>query len=582
MRWKETAVFLLTGIMFLTGCSEENSVSAVENATAEAKTTMEAESNNSLNGMDTSDMFTDCDKEIGYDEENSAFITLADDQSLCDSDAVQIDGNTITITDEGTYILSGELTDGMIIVDVEDTDKVQLVLDSAEITSAESAAVYVRSADKVFITTASDSENILTNGGTYTAIDDNNIDAVIFSKDDLTLNGFGILSIHAEAGHGVVSKDDLVMTSGTYEITAEKHGLSGKDSVRIANGTYSITSGKDGIHASNTDDSSLGFIYIAGGDFEITAADDGMHADSALMIEGGTIHVMESYEGIEGLSIDITDGNIDVTASDDGLNAAGGNDSSGFKGGGGDIFAVEEGAYIHISGGILHVDASGDGIDSNGNLTISGGEIYVSGPTNGGNGSIDYNGEGIISGGIFVAAGSSGMAQNFSNSSTQGVMMVTVDRQMAQSTISVKDSSGNELISWTPDKEYDSVIVSCPEIAQGETYTLSAGDSTQEISMEDSLVYGSSGMGGQRGGVMPGQGGKINGDTAPDRDGQMNGGKVPGRSGRMNGWEVPGEEGTMDDREAPDQGGIMDEGEAPGEGGMMDDSGVPDQNGQTV
>lgn len=582
MRWKETAVFLLTGIMFLTGCSEENSVSAVENATAEAKTTMEAESNNSLNGMDTSDMFTDCDKEIGYDEENSAFITLADDQSLCDSDAVQIDGNTITITDEGTYILSGELTDGMIIVDVEDTDKVQLVLDSAEITSAESAAVYVRSADKVFITTASDSENILTNGGTYTAIDDNNIDAVIFSKDDLTLNGSGILSIHAEAGHGVVSKDDLVMTSGTYEITAEKHGLSGKDSVRIANGTYSITSGKDGIHASNTDDSSLGFIYIAGGDFEITAADDGMHADSALMIEGGTIHVMESYEGIEGLSIDITDGNIDVTASDDGLNAAGGNDSSGFKGGGGDIFAVEEGAYIHISGGILHVDASGDGIDSNGNLTISGGEIYVSGPTNGGNGSIDYNGEGIISGGIFVAAGSSGMAQNFSNSSTQGVMMVTVDRQMAQSTISVKDSSGNELISWTPDKEYDSVIVSCPEIAQGETYTLSAGDSTQEISMEDSLVYGSSGMGGQRGGVMPGQGGKINGDTAPDRDGQMNGGKVPGRSGRMNGWEVPGEEGTMDDREAPDQGGIMDEGEAPGEGGMMDDGGVPDQNGQTV
>lgn len=167
----------------------------------------------------------------------------------------------------------------------------------------------------------------------------------------------------AAAGHGVVSKDDLVLTSGTYEINAEKHGLSGKDSVRISEGTYHITAGKDGIHASNTDDSSQGFIYIAGGNFEITADDDGMHADSSLLIEGGTIHVEECYEGLEGLSIDITGGDIDVTSGDDGLNAAGGNDSSGFGGRGGDMFAVEEGAYIHISGGTLHVNASGDGTE---------------------------------------------------------------------------------------------------------------------------------------------------------------------------------------------------------------------------
>lgn len=394
------------------------------------------------------------------------------------------------------------------IVDVEDTDKVQLVLNGVEITSERSAAIYICSADKVFITTMSGSDNRLTNGGTYTAIDDNNIDAVIYSKDDLALNGDGTLTIDAAAGHGVVSKDDLVLTSGTYEINAEKHGLSGKDSVRISEGTYHITAGKDGIHASNTDDSIQGFIYIAGGNFEITADDDGMHADSSLLIEGGTIHVEECYEGLEGLSISITGGDIDVTSGDDGLNAAGGNDSSGFGGRGGDMFAVEEGAYIHISRGTLHVNASGDGIDSNGDLTISGGETYVSGPVNDGNSSIDFNGEGMISGGIFAAAGSSGKAQNFNNSSTQGVIMVTVNTQAAESNISLKDSDGNELLSWSSDKEYTSVIVNCPAITQGTAYTLTAGNITQEITM-DSLVYGSGGMNGQPGRNAPGDEGQM-------------------------------------------------------------------------
>lgn len=515
MRCKNKVIFLMAGALLLTGCSA-GSTSSEENSTVVSAENTEV----SVETSTETEMFTDRDKEIGYDEESSAVITLVDDQSACESDAVQIDGNTVTITDEGTYILSGELTDGMVIVEAEDTDKIQLVLNGVEITSAESAAIYVRSADKVFITTASGSDNVLANSGTYTAIDDNNIDAVIFSKDDLTLNGAGTLTIQAAAGHGVVSKDDLVLTSGTYEITAEKHGLSGKDSVRIAEGNYSITSGKDGIHASNTDDTSVGFIYIAGGSLEIAATDDGLHADSTLTIEGGTIHVAESYEGLEGLSIDIAGGNTDVTASDDGLNAAGGNDSSGFEGGGGDMFAAEEGAYIHISGGTLHVNASGDGIDSNGDVTISGGETYVSGPVNGGNGTLDYAGEGVISGGILVAAGSSEMAQNFGESSTQGVMMVNVDTQAAGSTVSLADSNGNELVSWTADKEYSSVIVSCPEVTEGATYSLTTGTSTQEITM-DSLVYGSSGMGGGMGGPGGGNGGRMEEPSGGPGGGQM-------------------------------------------------------------
>lgn len=245
--------------------------------------------------------------------------------------------------------------------------------------------------------------------------------------------------------------------------------------------------------------------------------DDGLHADAAVSVSGGNIAIAQSYEGIEGLSIDVTGGGITLTASDDGLNAAGGNDSSGFGGRGGDIFAATEGAYIAISGGRLYVNASGDGIDSNGDLTVTGGETYISGPTNSGNGSLDYAGEGIINGGIFIAAGSSAWLQNFDTSSTQGVIMVPVDTGKAGSTISLSDSDGNELVSWQADKEYTSVIVSCPEIMQGSSYILSTDGNTTEITM-DSLIYESGGANGMNPGEM-------------DPGGRGSGGKTPGEMG---------------------------------------------------
>ncbi|GAB5614797.1 carbohydrate-binding domain-containing protein [Faecalimonas hominis] len=582
---RKRTIFLtvfLAGTLIVSGCGNKNSNS--ENTdTAKTSTTQ---------NIDIANMFSDRDMETGYDEEKSVNIKLADNGTTSDSDTVKISDNIVTITEEGTYVLTGALTDGMVIVEVKDTEKVQLVLNGVEITNETSAAIYVRSADKVFITTTENAENVLENGGEYTAIDDNNIDAVIFSKADLTLNGTGSLMINAEAGHGIVSKDDLVLTSGTYEIQSASHGLSGKDSVRVANGTYTITSEKDGIHAENADDDSLGFVYLAEGNFEIVAkgdgisagnwlqsdggtytiiagdgsenvqkngqkwefgprgeqentaeensvsmkgikaagdltvtagkydlntaddsihsnanttisggewtiasGDDGIHGNSATTISGGTIEITQSYEGIEGLSIDITGGDIQLVSSDDGLNAAGGNDSSGFEGPGGDQFAAEDGAYIHISGGKLKVNASGDGIDSNGELTISGGETYVSGPTNNGNGTLDYSGTAKITGGIFVGAGSSGMAQSFGEDSTQGVIFVAMNSQSSKSAITLLDADKKEIVSWTPDKEYTSVIISAPSVKEGGQYTLTAEETTENITM-DSLIYGNAqGMG---------------------------------------------------------------------------------------
>ncbi len=616
MRKKEILSVFLMGAILLTGCGQKNvemeadseSESAIEvietERVAETETFTQSGTGTEI---DTSTMFSDRDKEVEYDEENSAWIQLSDEGSVCESDAVEISQNTVTIVDEGTYIISGTLTDGMIMVKAEDTDKVQIVLDQANISSSQSAAIYIASADKVFLTLADGSENILENGGSYVSIDENNIDAAIFSKADLTLNGTGALIITADAGHGIVSKDDLVFIDGIYEITGAEHGIEGKDSVRIAGGSYKITSGKDGIHAENAEDESLGFVYLAngtyeivsqgdgisaeswllaengtyqittgqggagaaeteekrrqpmmenhteeetaaddssvsikgfkagtqlimesgtytlnteddsihsngnvtvnGGDYIISSGDDGIHADTGVVISGGNVTISESYEGIEGLSIDIADGEVSITASDDGLNAAGGNDGSGMEGAKRDSFASTEGAYITISGGKVYINASGDGIDSNGDVTVSGGETYLSGPTNNGNGSLDYNGTGIVTGGIFAATGSSGMGQNFDSSSTQGVIMITLDPQEAGTQIILKDSEGTELLSWQASKEYSSILVSCPEIEKGGSYTLAAGTAEKSVSM-DELVYGESAHmeGGPGGGRMKPEG----------------------------------------------------------------------------
>lgn len=206
------------------------------------------------------------------------------------SSGVSISGNIITITKEGTYVLSGALSEGQIVVDA-DSAKVQLVLDNADITCASSAAIYVKNADKTFITLAEGSGNILMNTAEYEAIDDNNIDAVIFSKDDLTLNGKGTLTINSEYGHGIVSKDDLKLVGGTSNITAKNHALSGKDSVRIAAGTYNLISGKDGIHSENADDDEKGFVYIASGDFTIESTGDGIDASYVVQIDDGDFDI---------------------------------------------------------------------------------------------------------------------------------------------------------------------------------------------------------------------------------------------------------------------------------------------------
>ena len=206
---KKTAAACCIVLMLLSGCGKTlgtvNTNTDVSAASEQSDSSTTAD--NSQSAADVDSMFTDRDKEVGYDEDECIAITLSDDGSSCDSSSVAVEGQTITITEEGTYLLSGSLSDGMIVIDTDENVKVRLILNGVTINNNSSAAIYVKSADKVFVTLAPDSDNILSNGGTYEAIDDNNIDSVIFSKSDLTLNGSGSLTITAAAGHGIVSKD---------------------------------------------------------------------------------------------------------------------------------------------------------------------------------------------------------------------------------------------------------------------------------------------------------------------------------------------------------------------------------------
>lgn len=211
------------------------------------------------------------------------------DENACTN--IQLENESITINQEGVYRLSGTLTNGQVIVDAKDTDKIQLILDDVNITCNKSAAIYVEKADKVFVTLAPNSQNTLTVSGDYETNNDNNIDAVLFSKSDITLNGEGSLKINAEYGNGITSKDDLMITSGNYTISSAEHGLEANDSVRIADGTLNITSGKDGIHADNAEDLSLGFIFITNGNFIVNSQTDGISALGILQIVDGNFDI---------------------------------------------------------------------------------------------------------------------------------------------------------------------------------------------------------------------------------------------------------------------------------------------------
>lgn len=537
--------------------------------------------------------YSDRDLDGTFQQAGATLILLNGDEAAVNGKGAEAGKNNVTISEEGVYIISGTWNDGQINVCADKTDKIQLVLMDAHITCKENSAIYIEQADKVFLTIAENTNNSIIDGVSYQMEDgEDEPNAAIFSKDDLTINGNGKLLVDAQYKNGIVSKDNLKITGGDITINAKNDGLRGKDCVAVCAGTIHITSGGDGIQSNNDTDTEKGWIaidggtfvikaekdgiqaesrlqitngnieiitaggsensnkkheemmhpsferttadaitkpteklqkeetllnaesetvsakalkagntiyisegifsidssddsihsnasvVIQGGEFSLQSGDDGIHADETLTVDKANIKVEKCYEGFEAVDLIINGGNISVIASDDGFNASRGKEESSENPQPQQkrMDQVED-VSILINGGSIFIDAGGDGIDSNGTLEITDGVVTVNGPINNGNGAVDYNGEAVISGGTFIASGSSGMAQNFSDGDQCSIMVNFLSPIKPGTLVALLDETDNTVLCYVSDKEFQNIVMSSPAIEKGKTYTLYIGGS---------------------------------------------------------------------------------------------------------
>lgn len=520
-----------------------------------------------------------------WKNENTNYINLTSTSAVLQGNGAEINENLIIINAPGTYVVSGILKNGQIIVDSGTDEAVRLVLNNVDINCVDNAPIYIKNSGKTIITLAEDTENIITDGSAYKYDDPSTEEpnAAIFSKSDLTFNGSGTLTVNANYNNGIVGKDILKITDGNININSVDDGLLGRDLIAVKNGNLTINSQGDGLKATNDSEIGMGNIVLEDGSFIITSGsdgiqaengitiidgkyainsmndsihsnnsidiyggtinissdDDGIHADSVININKGTINILKSYEGIESSIINISNGNIQIVATDDGINVAGGNDSSAINSSKNN-FSSTENNNLNISGGTIYVNSFGDGLDANGSIYMSGGTVIVNGPESNGNGSLDYDHNFEITGGLLIASGSSGMAQTPSETSTQNSVLISYSQVQKSGTIvNLSDSNGKNIITFAPVKDYQSILLSSPDLIQDLNYTLYSGGNSTGIENNGLFSEGSYENGAKLtdfvinksvlsisetgeevtgGGIMPGQGGRgiKGGEMRPD------------------------------------------------------------------
>ena len=487
--------------------------------------------------------FTENDLNGDWDASGATYITLTGDGAGIDGNGAYFAGGELHLAYAGRYVLSGELADGSVVIDTDSGGKVWLLLDGVDIHNEDGAALLVEQAEKVFVTLAEGAENSLSSGASYRQEDvDAGIDGAVYSRDDLTINGSGSLTVTAEYRHGIVCNDDFVITGGAVTIDAVQDGIHANDSARLCGMELTITAGDDGVTVSN--DAGTGYFYM----------------------ESGALSVPACYEGVEAANITVAGGTLDIVPTDDGLNA---NSSSA--------------SAILVTGGEIRVvnetGRDADGLDSNGSIFISGGSILISVNGTGGNCALDAGTEsgGVcqITGGTVIAAGGSTMAEGFDSTSTQGFLMQTVSGQ-AGAAVELKDDAGATLLEGEIPCAFTSLILSAPELEVGDTCTLSVDGVDTEVVIDNSAVsaFGPGGMGGQFGGGMfGGRGGRF-GDGQSSEDYTEAGMGRPLNDGITAGGFTP-----------PDADGAAPEGDmTPPEGAQSMPSGgsaLPNSDGST-
>lgn len=332
--------------------------------------------------------FSNRDLDASYDESSAGKITFTDGAAQSEASGVEVSGAQATVKAEGTYIISGSCSDGKIIVEADDTAKIQLVFNNLSLTSSGSPVV-VKSADKVFITLAEGSDNTITDGKSYTeTIDDTNVDAAIFSKEDLSINGSGKMTVNGSYKHGIVSKDDLAIAGGSISITSASTAVEGKDSVKLKDAELTVTAGTDGIRSTNVDETDTrGFIYIAGGTLNITATNDAFQACSLLRVDGGTFDITTGGGSNEGKTHTDNEFRMDMFSSSsdsedtDSAKAFKSADTVKINGGTIKINSSDDAIHtnnaVELNGGTLEIATGDDGVHADSALTVNGGEINI-------------------------------------------------------------------------------------------------------------------------------------------------------------------------------------------------------------
>ena len=395
-------------------------------------------------------------------------ITLDNGETKIDWDKYQTINvelsESFTISQSGTYHLTGALSDGMVTVDAG-INNVRLLLDSINLNNSSGPAIACYSAKNLVIELVG--ENYMSDGASYGSSFDEDVNGAIYSKSDLIFQGEGSLQLTANYQDGIVGKDDVKFNGGHYNINTVDDGIRGKDSVYVVDGDFTINSTADGITSTNSIDRDKGFILIEGGDFYINAGDDGIRANHELRIDNGKINISQSYEGLEAQTIAINGGDISINASDDGINVS--NKSNNAQ--------VDTSCTISINGGNVYINASGDGVDSNGYVYFNGGTTIVDGPTSNDNGALD-SGAGItMDGGTVTAVGSNGMAETLGDTSKIYNISVFFPHQLdANTRIDIKNNNGDLVLSHTPAKPFSHLAAGNSSFSLGETYTLYLDD----------------------------------------------------------------------------------------------------------
>lgn len=422
---------------------------------------------NKTNSNSKSNIFSDDDYDAMVDEKNSTVLNLSDISNIKGKN-INVSGNVITISSGGTYILTGKLDEGQIVVNASNEDKVRLVLKGVDISSSKGNIILIENAKKTIITLASDSNNKLELKGTNSK---DNKDSVIFSKSDLSFNGTGVLNLLSPYGRGIVSQDKVVFVDGKYAMDTAGNTISANNSLAIADGKYDIKAGEKGTGLKVHGSDKKGRIYIANGKLDITTGKDGINSNSNVTINNGNINIKSDENGIEGENIDIRGGNTRVVSKDDGIITSSEKNTE------------MDSLFIRIVGGNVSIHSKNNGLNSKGNILISGGETFVESSDNTDKSAINYGGSAKITGGTFIATGNNSMTKTFGDSSTQGSILMSFSKKTKEN-LKVLDENGKTLAEYKPKSEYKSVIVSTKDIKENKKYKLVAGEQTLDLLLD--------------------------------------------------------------------------------------------------